>query len=292
LKRGVRVKKGSKVSNKEKKMIKNSSNQKVFRKKYQQNQIKVNLKANLRQIDFLDDFDRQLLEDFIYENYYMDQDNGVYFELDLEDEEISNGLEIENEENNYALITGIEQTGEVQKIEDETENNYAIKTRTEQTSQLQEMEDEEISNVLEIENEENNDIQEMKKKNNYPIKIKVEETEDLYEKKEDEEISSDLKLDKMVIFKTNSKIKKKTSLKANQVFVDLLGMNILLTLDIDQLIFFDQTISSVFKGKLIVVNDGYVTLDPVYIRTSNGKFQKNFIPLSFPINSIVTFVEM
>ncbi len=286
------MKKGSKVSNKEKKMIKNSSNQKVFRKKYQQNQIKVNLKANLRQIDFLDDFDRQLLEDFIYENYYMDQDNGVYFELDLEDEEISNGLEIENEENNYALITGIEQTGEVQKIEDETENNYAIKTRTEQTSQLQEMEDEEISNVLEIENEENNDIQEMKKKNNYPIKIKVEETEDLYEKKEDEEISSDLKLDKMVIFKTNSKIKKKTSLKANQVFVDLLGMNILLTLDIDQLIFFDQTISSVFKGKLIVVNDGYVTLDPVYIRTSNGKFQKNFIPLSFPINSIVTFVEM
>lgn len=82
----------------------------------------------------------------------------------------------------------------------------------------------------------------------------------------------------------------RSTLKENEAFVGLLGRNILLSLQADQLNILGQTFRPVFSGKLILVTDGYIQLDPVIIKFPNAPFHRHPTPLNFPINRIIFFV--
>lgn len=82
----------------------------------------------------------------------------------------------------------------------------------------------------------------------------------------------------------------KNTLNANKPFSELLGKEILLTLEADQLNMLGQTFRPVFCGKLVEVTNGFITLFPVTIKMPNAPFFQNSFPLSFPINTIATFV--
>lgn len=82
----------------------------------------------------------------------------------------------------------------------------------------------------------------------------------------------------------------RTTMLENEAFVELLGQNILLSLQADQLNILGQTFRPVFSGRLVLVTDGFIQLDPVIIKLPNAPFHRNPFPLNFPINRITFFV--
>lgn len=79
-------------------------------------------------------------------------------------------------------------------------------------------------------------------------------------------------------------------LPENQLFADLRGQSILLTMFSDQLNILGQVFRPIFCGKVVKVTNGFITLEPVIIKMSNAPFFKFPTPLSFPIERIVNFV--
>ncbi len=80
------------------------------------------------------------------------------------------------------------------------------------------------------------------------------------------------------------------TLPENQVFVDLLGKNILLSTRSDQLNILGQTFRPIFTGKLVRVTDGFITLYPVIIKMNNAPFFQFPTPLNFAIEMIAFFL--
>ncbi|MBO1582819.1 hypothetical protein K4569_18295 [Bacillus bingmayongensis] len=80
------------------------------------------------------------------------------------------------------------------------------------------------------------------------------------------------------------------TLPENQVFVDLLGKNILLTTRSDQLNILGQTFRPIFTGKIVRVTDGFITLYPVIIKMNNAPFFQFPTPLNFAIEMIAFFL--
>ncbi|WP_254797976.1 hypothetical protein [Bacillus sp. NH11B] len=80
------------------------------------------------------------------------------------------------------------------------------------------------------------------------------------------------------------------TLPENQVFVDLLGKNILLSTRSDQLSILGQTFRPIFTGKIVRVTDGFITLYPVIIKMNNAPFFQFPTPLNFAIEMIAFFL--
>ncbi|RAL24069.1 hypothetical protein DL897_10255 [Thermoflavimicrobium daqui] len=81
-----------------------------------------------------------------------------------------------------------------------------------------------------------------------------------------------------------------TILPRNQMLIELLGKDVLLTMESNQLNILGQTFRPIFTGKLIKVTDGFITLYPVIIKMNNAPFHRFPTPLHFPIEKISMFV--
>jgi hypothetical protein len=85
--------------------------------------------------------------------------------------------------------------------------------------------------------------------------------------------------------------KKETGLlPENNLFLEMLGEEILLTTRSDQLNILGQTFRPIFCGRVVEVTDGFITLDPVIIKMNNAPFHCFPTPLSFPMERIANFV--
>ena len=78
-------------------------------------------------------------------------------------------------------------------------------------------------------------------------------------------------------------------LPENKIFSDMLGKNILLITESDQLSILGQTFRPIFCGRVVEVTNGFVTLNPVTIKMHNAPFFKFPTPLSFPMEHIAVF---
>ncbi|KGA96591.1 hypothetical protein BALCAV_0215305 [Alkalihalobacillus alcalophilus ATCC 27647 = CGMCC 1.3604] len=79
-------------------------------------------------------------------------------------------------------------------------------------------------------------------------------------------------------------------LPENHLFLDVLGQEILITMQSSQLNILGQTFRPIFTGKVVEVTNGFITLDPVIIKMSNAPFYRFPTPLSFPMELIANFV--
>lgn len=75
----------------------------------------------------------------------------------------------------------------------------------------------------------------------------------------------------------------------NGLFASVLGQEILLVMQADQLNMLGQTFRPIFCGSVVEVTDGYLTLDPVIIKMPNAPFHRHPTPLSFPLERIDNF---
>lgn len=78
-------------------------------------------------------------------------------------------------------------------------------------------------------------------------------------------------------------------LPENELFLDVLGEDILLVIQGTQLNLFGQTFRPIFCGTVAEVTNGFITLDPVIIKMANAPFHRFPTPLSFPIEKISNF---
>ncbi|OZT12861.1 hypothetical protein CHN50_10055 [Priestia aryabhattai] len=78
-------------------------------------------------------------------------------------------------------------------------------------------------------------------------------------------------------------------LPENQLFLEVLGEEILITMDSDQYNLFGQTFRPIFCGKVVDVTNGFITLNPVIIKMQSVPFHRFPIPLSFAIEKISNF---
>ncbi|WP_353626610.1 hypothetical protein [Bacillus sp. JCM 19041] len=60
----------------------------------------------------------------------------------------------------------------------------------------------------------------------------------------------------------------------NQLFVDVLGQEILLTTSASQLNILGQTFRPIFCGQVVEVTNGFLTLDPAIIKMSNAPYYR------------------
>lgn len=75
----------------------------------------------------------------------------------------------------------------------------------------------------------------------------------------------------------------------NELFLEVLGKNILLITESKQLSILGQTFRPIFSGKVAEVTNGFITLDPAIIKMHNAPFFKFPTPLSFPLEKISVF---
>ena len=80
---------------------------------------------------------------------------------------------------------------------------------------------------------------------------------------------------------------KEPRLEGNEVFYQLMGETVLLVTQSKQLNILGQTFKPIFTGRLVAVNNGFITLEPAIIKMQNAPFFKFPTPLSFPIENIV-----
>lgn len=78
-------------------------------------------------------------------------------------------------------------------------------------------------------------------------------------------------------------------LPENELFLEVLGEDILLVIQGTQLNLFGQTFRPIFCGTVAEVTNGFITLDPVIIKMVNAPFHRFPTPLSFPIEKISNF---
>ena len=71
------------------------------------------------------------------------------------------------------------------------------------------------------------------------------------------------------------------------VIRNLLGQEVLLTLEADQLNILGQTFRPIFVGRLVEISDAHITLDPVTIKMINAPYFRFPTPLSFPMEKVI-----
>ena len=74
-----------------------------------------------------------------------------------------------------------------------------------------------------------------------------------------------------------------------EVLASLLGQEILVTLEADQLNILGQTFRPIFVGRVAEVSEAHVTLDPVTVKIITAPFFRFPTPLSFPLEKIIGF---
>jgi len=79
---------------------------------------------------------------------------------------------------------------------------------------------------------------------------------------------------------------KEPRLEGNEVFYQLMGKTVLLVTQSKQLNLLGQTFKPIFTGRLVAVNNGFITLEPAIIKMQNAPFFKFPTPLNFPIEHI------
>jgi hypothetical protein len=132
--------------------------------------------------------------------------------------------------------------------------------------------------------------------------LKDEFKNDMKNKQLDIDIDAKPKLDKVEDFSEKEKDKKCCSefscqcevtttgiLPENELFLEVLGQEILITMDADQYNILGQTFRPIFCGKVVEVTNGFITLDPVIIKMSNAPFHRFPTPLSFAMERITNF---
>ena len=75
-------------------------------------------------------------------------------------------------------------------------------------------------------------------------------------------------------------------LEENLLFYEMLGKTVLLVTQSRQLSILGQTFRPIFTGRIVAVNNGFITLDPAIIKMHNAPFFKFPTPLNFPIEHI------
>lgn len=75
-------------------------------------------------------------------------------------------------------------------------------------------------------------------------------------------------------------------LEENTLFYEMLGKTVLLVTQSKQLSILGQTFRPIFTGRIVAVNNGFITLDPAIIKMHNAPFFKFPTPLNFPIEHI------
>lgn len=123
----------------------------------------------------------------------------------------------------------------------------------------------------------------------YPIDVIL----DKYNQKTEDitHIIDDNCIDKVVGSTCSPFINNSTNvLPENQLFADMLGRDILLTMVSDQLNILGQTFRPIFCGTVKTVTDGFLTLWPAIIKMNNAPFHRFPTPLNFPLERISTFV--
>ncbi|MEK3883152.1 hypothetical protein [Paenibacillus sp. PL2-23] len=86
-----------------------------------------------------------------------------------------------------------------------------------------------------------------------------------------------------------SRGKESPILPENQLFADMLGKDILLATNDNQLNILGQTFRPIFTGTVTEVTNGFLTLSPAIIKMSNAPFYHFPTPLSIPLESIAWF---
>ena len=79
---------------------------------------------------------------------------------------------------------------------------------------------------------------------------------------------------------------KEPRLEGNEVFYKLMGETVLLVTQSKQLNLLGQTFKPIFTGRLVAVNNGFITLEPAITKMQNAPFFKFPTPLNFPIEHI------
>ena len=79
---------------------------------------------------------------------------------------------------------------------------------------------------------------------------------------------------------------KEPRLEGNEVFYKLMGETVLLVTQSKQLNLLGQTFKPIFTGRLVAVNNGFITLEPAIIKMQDAPFFKFPTPLNFPIEHI------
>jgi len=69
----------------------------------------------------------------------------------------------------------------------------------------------------------------------------------------------------------------------------LVGHDILVTLEADQLNILGQNFRPVFVGRVAEVTDSHITLDPVIVKIITAPFYQFPTPLAFPLQKIIGF---
>ena len=80
-------------------------------------------------------------------------------------------------------------------------------------------------------------------------------------------------------------------LPINYVYGEVLGEEILVVTEEDQLNILGQTFRPIFTGKVVYVGDGFLTLCPAIIKMHNAPFFRFPTPLSIPLEKIAWFTE-
>ena len=75
-------------------------------------------------------------------------------------------------------------------------------------------------------------------------------------------------------------------LEENLLFYEMLGKTVLLVTQSRQLSILGQTFRPIFTGRIVAVNNGFITLNPAIIKMHNAPFFKFPTPLNFPIEHI------
>ncbi|RFU61433.1 hypothetical protein [Peribacillus glennii] len=83
--------------------------------------------------------------------------------------------------------------------------------------------------------------------------------------------------------------KKHQIIPENQIFEGLLGTEILLVTEQDQLNILGQTFRPIFTGTVEEVTNGFLTLNPAIIKMHNAPFFRFPTPLSIPFEKIAWF---
>lgn len=78
-------------------------------------------------------------------------------------------------------------------------------------------------------------------------------------------------------------------LSENRHFADMLGREILLGTQEDQLNLLGQTFRPLFTGTVVEVMNGFITLHPAIIKMHNAPFFKFPTPLNIPLEHIAWF---
>ncbi len=85
-------------------------------------------------------------------------------------------------------------------------------------------------------------------------------------------------------------LRSKNIVPENDIFLEMLGKEVLLVMTAHQLSILGQTFRPIFCGTVVKVTNGFITLNPAIVKMSNAPFFCFPTPLSFPMENITHFL--